>query len=46
VEIPSVNWREATDNWFGNCFCSFGGVSEKLVNGYANYLGSYMKWCK
>ncbi|KAM3756735.1 hypothetical protein ACB098_02G134800 [Castanea mollissima] len=36
VEMPSVNWREAADNWFGNCCCSFGGVSEKLVNGYAN----------
>nr|POF27404.1 hypothetical protein CFP56_14518 [Quercus suber] len=33
VEMPSVNWREAADNWFGNCCCSFGGVSEKLVNG-------------
>ncbi|KDP37460.1 hypothetical protein JCGZ_08301 [Jatropha curcas] len=24
------------DNWFGACCCSFGGVSEKLVNRYAD----------
>lgn len=35
-ERPSVNWREAADNWFGTCCCSFGGVSEKLVAKYAN----------
>ncbi|KAI3767965.1 hypothetical protein L2E82_18394 [Cichorium intybus] len=35
-EMPSVNWREAADNWFGTCCCSFGGVSEKLVTKYAN----------
>ncbi|KAJ9561936.1 hypothetical protein OSB04_007096 [Centaurea solstitialis] len=34
-EMPSVNWREAADNWFGTCCCSFGGVSEKLVAKYA-----------
>ncbi|XP_057786768.1 uncharacterized protein LOC131004162 [Salvia miltiorrhiza] len=34
-EMPSVNWREVADNWFGNCCCSFGGVSEKLVAEYA-----------
>ena len=33
--MPSVNWREAADNWFGTCCCSFGGVSEKLVAKYA-----------
>lgn len=37
-EMPSVNWREAADNWFGTCCCSFGGVSEKLV---AKYVNSY-----
>lgn len=37
-EIPSVNWRDAADNWFGNCCCSFGGASEKLV---AEYVKSY-----
>ncbi|KAI3778974.1 hypothetical protein L2E82_08369 [Cichorium intybus] len=35
-EMPSLNWREAADNWFGTCCCSFGGVSEKLVTKYAN----------
>ncbi|KAI3669563.1 hypothetical protein L6452_40803 [Arctium lappa] len=35
-EMPSVNWREAADNWFGTCCCSFGGVSEKLVAKYAD----------
>ncbi|KAK2990428.1 hypothetical protein RJ640_011176 [Escallonia rubra] len=34
--MPSVNWREAADNWFGACCCSFGGISEKLVTRYAN----------
>ncbi|KAL8541550.1 hypothetical protein ACS0TY_002714 [Phlomoides rotata] len=37
-EMPSVNWRDAADNWFGNCCCSFGGTSEKLV---AEYVKSY-----
>ncbi|XP_059438452.1 uncharacterized protein LOC132171209 isoform X2 [Corylus avellana] len=35
VEMPSVDWREVADNWFGTCCCSFGGISEKLVTGYA-----------
>ncbi|KAK4760836.1 hypothetical protein SAY87_005729 [Trapa incisa] len=39
VEMPSDNWQEAADNWFGGCCCSFGGVSEKLV---ARYAKSYM----
>ncbi|CAK9157103.1 unnamed protein product [Ilex paraguariensis] len=34
-EMPSVNWREVADNWFGACCCSFGGISEKLVTKYA-----------
>ena len=34
LEMPSVNWREVADNWFGACCCSFGGVSEKLVLQY------------
>ncbi|KAL8139977.1 hypothetical protein V2J09_005998 [Rumex salicifolius] len=34
VEMPSVDWREAADNWFGSCCCSFGSVSEKMVAGY------------
>ncbi|XP_057420816.1 uncharacterized protein LOC130714863 [Lotus japonicus] len=36
VEMPSANWREVADNWFGACCCSFGGVSEKLVLRYVN----------
>lgn len=34
-EMPSVNWSDVADNWFGNCCCSFGGISEKLVAEYA-----------
>lgn len=36
AEMPSVNWREVADNWFGACCCSFGGISEKLVTRFAN----------
>ncbi|XP_072978648.1 uncharacterized protein [Typha angustifolia] len=36
VEMPSVDWQEVADNWFGNCCCSFGGISEKLVSRYIN----------
>ncbi|XP_027347534.1 uncharacterized protein LOC113858932 [Abrus precatorius] len=36
VEMPSANWREVADNWFGACCCSFGGISEKLVMKYVN----------
>lgn len=36
AEMPSINWREVADNWFGACCCSFGGISEKLVARYAN----------
>ncbi|XVF17949.1 hypothetical protein REPUB_Repub10bG0169100 [Reevesia pubescens] len=36
VEMPSIDWREAADNWFGACCCSFGGISEKLVTRFAN----------
>ncbi|XVE82559.1 hypothetical protein DITRI_Ditri16bG0015100 [Diplodiscus trichospermus] len=36
VEMPSIDWREVADNWFGACCCSFGGISEKLVTRYAN----------
>ncbi|XP_075491113.1 LOW QUALITY PROTEIN: uncharacterized protein LOC142529464 [Primulina tabacum] len=34
-EMPSINWRDVADNWFGSCCCSFGGVGEKLVTEYA-----------
>ncbi|XP_061953518.1 uncharacterized protein LOC133675962 isoform X3 [Populus nigra] len=37
VEMPSVNWPEMADNWFGGCCCSFGGASEKLVNRIQTY---------
>ncbi|KAJ1418036.1 Ubiquitin-conjugating enzyme E2-binding protein [Sesbania bispinosa] len=40
VEMPSANWREVADNWFGACCCSFGGISEKLVMRYPEYCGS------
>uniref|UniRef100_A0A2P2KK69 Uncharacterized protein LOC105126637 isoform X1 n=3 Tax=Rhizophora mucronata TaxID=61149 RepID=A0A2P2KK69_RHIMU len=36
VEMPSLNWREMADNWFGACCCSFGGISEKLVNRFVD----------
>lgn len=36
VEMPSLDWQEAADNWFGGCCCSFGGIGEKLVTKYAN----------
>ncbi|KAL1144014.1 hypothetical protein V6Z11_A11G201300 [Gossypium hirsutum] len=36
VEMPSIDWREVADNWFGGCCCSFGGISEKLVTRFAN----------
>lgn len=39
VEMPSTNWQEAADNWFGGCCSSFGGISEKLAGRYAK---SYM----
>ncbi|XP_043708645.1 uncharacterized protein LOC122657913 [Telopea speciosissima] len=38
VEMPSTDWREVADNWFGACCCSFGGVSEKMVT---EYVSSY-----
>ncbi|CAA6671465.1 unnamed protein product [Spirodela intermedia] len=34
VEMPSADWREVADNWFGTGCCSFGGISEKLVRAY------------
>ncbi|KAM7265537.1 hypothetical protein ACFE04_003220 [Oxalis oulophora] len=36
VEMPSENWQEAADNWFGGCCTSFNGASEKLVAKFAN----------
>ncbi|KAG6768281.1 hypothetical protein POTOM_027182 [Populus tomentosa] len=45
VEMPSVNWPEMADNWFGGCCCSFGGASEKLVNRYAQSYACPMGVC-
>eukprot|EP01018_Ginkgo_biloba_P008428 Gb_40416 [translate_table: standard] len=36
-ELPSVDWREVADNWFGTCCCSFGGVSESLVANFEKF---------
>ncbi|KAG8076723.1 hypothetical protein GUJ93_ZPchr0006g45172 [Zizania palustris] len=36
VEMPSLNWEDVADNWFGGCCTSFGGASEKLVSQYIN----------
>ncbi|KAK8963042.1 hypothetical protein KSP40_PGU002726 [Platanthera guangdongensis] len=44
VEIPSSNWQEVADNWFGGC-CSFGGVSEKLVSKYMNIFDCKLGTC-
>lgn len=44
-EMPSVNWREVADNWFGNCCCSFGGISEKLVISFAKSYTSTKGLC-
>ncbi|XP_057529210.1 uncharacterized protein LOC130807856 isoform X2 [Amaranthus tricolor] len=39
VDLPSVNWTDVADNWFGTCCCSFGGISEKLVTRYVKSYG-------
>ncbi|XP_052141254.1 uncharacterized protein LOC127761076 [Oryza glaberrima] len=38
-EMPSLNWEDVADNWFGGCCTSFGGASEKLVSQYINAYG-------
>ncbi|XP_026393474.1 uncharacterized protein LOC113288597 [Papaver somniferum] len=45
VEMPSFDWREVADNWFGTCCCSFGGISEILVKKYANSYSSVKGIC-
>ncbi|XP_042518140.1 uncharacterized protein LOC122091945 [Macadamia integrifolia] len=45
VEMPSVDWREVADNWFGACCCSFGGVSEKLVSEYVSLYSCTVGTC-
>jgi len=39
MEMPSVNWEEVADNWFGGCCTSFGGAGEKLVAQFINAYG-------
>ncbi|TVU33515.1 hypothetical protein EJB05_25338, partial [Eragrostis curvula] len=39
MEMPSLNWEDVADNWFGGCCTSFGGASEKLVSNYINAYG-------
>ncbi|KAF7083279.1 hypothetical protein CFC21_087088 [Triticum aestivum] len=39
VEMPSLNWEDVADNWFGGCCTSFGGASEKLISHYINAYG-------
>ncbi|KAI3959068.1 hypothetical protein MKX01_023744 [Papaver californicum] len=43
--MPSFDWREVADNWFGTCCCSFGGISEKLVKKYASSYSSVKGIC-
>ncbi|RWV89311.1 hypothetical protein BHE74_00042608 [Ensete ventricosum] len=43
--MPSVNWREVADNWFGACCCSFGGISEKIVCQYINRYSCHEGTC-
>lgn len=45
TEMPSTNWSEVADNWFGGCCCSFGGISNKLVAKYANSYASTPGTC-
>lgn len=40
MDLPSVNWTDVADNWFGTCCCSFGGISEKLVTRYVKSYGA------
>ncbi|KAJ4820686.1 HECT-like ubiquitin-conjugating enzyme (E2)-binding protein [Rhynchospora pubera] len=28
LQMPSLNWRDVAENWFGNCCCSFGAAAE------------------
>jgi hypothetical protein len=37
--MPSLDWEDVADNWFGGCCTSFGGASEKLVSQYINAYG-------
>lgn len=39
MEMPSVDWEDVADNWFGGCCTSFGGAGEKLVSQFINAYG-------
>uniref|UniRef100_K3YRA1 Ubiquitin-conjugating enzyme E2C-binding protein n=1 Tax=Setaria italica TaxID=4555 RepID=K3YRA1_SETIT len=39
MEMPSVNWEDVADNWFGGCCTSFSGAGEKLVAQFINAYG-------
>ncbi|XP_024541407.1 uncharacterized protein LOC112350074 [Selaginella moellendorffii] len=34
LELPSVDWREATDDWFGVCCCGSSIRTESIVAGF------------
>lgn len=36
MQLPSLNWRDVAENWFGNCCCSFGAAAENLATQYMN----------
>lgn len=36
MQMPSLNWRDVAENWFGNCCCSFGAAAEDLATQYLN----------
>ncbi|KAG0531571.1 hypothetical protein BDA96_04G034000 [Sorghum bicolor] len=39
MEMPSVDWEDVADNWFGGCCTSFGGAGEKLVSQFISAYG-------
>lgn len=39
MEMPSVDWVDVADNWFGGCCTSFGGAGEKLVSQFISAYG-------
>ncbi|KAJ1687547.1 hypothetical protein LUZ63_018937 [Rhynchospora breviuscula] len=38
LQMPSLNWRDVAENWFGNCCCSFGAAAEDLASQYLSSL--------
>ena len=45
MELPSADWRDVADNWFGAGCCSFGGISEKLVQEYTKSYSCPQSTC-